>query len=131
MIKKVRRLHNKHGFPTGETDELSENTELQDFRIKFLTEEIDELKEALDTGDRVGVFDALLDLVYVAQGTALMAGITPEKWAKGMKAVHKANMKKKKVKNADESKRGHHFDCVKPKNWVGPETTLAEILKEE
>lgn len=134
-IGNVYEFHQKFGFPTGEEDELTALTaddtraiQNQNFRVKFLREELEELVEALNGGDRVAAFDALLDLVYVAHGTALFLGISPAQWAAGMHAVHSANMAKVKVASALESKRGHGWDAKKPHGWVGPEARLKEIL---
>ena len=75
MIELVTEFHRRFKLPIGESDVLSTDERAQQFRVKFLEEEINELQTALASGDRVGVFDALLDIVYVAQGTALFAGI--------------------------------------------------------
>jgi predicted HAD superfamily Cof-like phosphohydrolase len=128
MIKYVQQFHERFELPTGEHDVLMDNVEMQDFRLKFLQEELDELREALERGNRVGAFDALLDLVYVAHGTALMMGVSPEQWHAGMTVVQQCNMSKVRVKSADESKRGSAFDVKKPEGWQGPEPTLAKIL---
>jgi predicted HAD superfamily Cof-like phosphohydrolase len=130
-IRDVRDFHYKFGFPTGDEDVLSGNTPNQNFRAGFLREELNELETAMRTGNRVGAFDALLDLVYVAHGTALNLGISPFKWHCGMSEVHKANMAKVRVERAEDSKRGHAMDVVKPEGWVGPEQALAKILETE
>lgn len=128
MIEFVQEFNAKFGLPEGAADVLLTDTHAQDYRLKFLREEVQELEEALGLGDRVGVFDALLDLVYVAQGTALFAGITPEQWNAGFMAVHEANMRKVRAAHSTESKRGSAFDVVKPKAWMGPEDDLIDIL---
>jgi hypothetical protein len=84
--------------------------------------------DAIDDGNRVKAFDALLDLAYVVYGTALFMGVTPAQWHAGMHAVHTANMAKVRVASADNSKRGSTFDVVKPPGWQGPEARLAEVL---
>jgi len=128
MIGNVAEFHEKFGLPLGIVDHLMPNEYTQDFRIKFLHEELQELSDALTTGDKVGAFDALLDLAYVVYGTALFAGISPAQWHAGMHAVHTANMAKVRVESAADSKRGSAFDCKKPEGWVGPESRLKEIL---
>ena len=128
MIGNVVELHEKFGLPLGTEDKLMQDSAMQEYRIKFLQEELDELKEALASGDKVGVFDALLDLAYVTYGTALFAGIDSDQWYAGMWAVHLANMAKVRVANAEDSKRGNAFDIKKPEGWVGPESRLREIL---
>lgn len=128
MIGNVHEFHEKFGFPRGDTDAMTGDPETENYRLMFLHEELDELEDALDDGDRVKAFDALLDLVYVAYGTALWMGISPAQWAAGFHAVHSANMAKVRVAAASESKRGNAFDCKKPGGWVGPEARLKEIL---
>ena len=68
MIGNVAEFHEKFGLPLGTDDQLMQDPAAQEFRVKFLQEELDELKEALASGDKVGAFDALLDLAYVAAG---------------------------------------------------------------
>jgi hypothetical protein len=128
MITQVQAFHIKFRLPTGKDDVLSDDKRAQEFRVKFLQEELDELKEALDAGDRVKAFDALLDLAYVTYGTALFMGVDPLQWHHGMNAVQKANMAKERAVKAEDSKRGSTFDVVKPKGWTGPEERLKEIL---
>ena len=74
--------------------------------------------------------DALIDIVYVALGTALALGVSPEMWNKGWAAVHKANMAKERALRAEDSKRGTTYDVVKPEGWQSPEKELANVLKQ-
>jgi predicted HAD superfamily Cof-like phosphohydrolase len=63
-------------------------------------------------------FDALIDIIYVALGTAHLQGFPfHEGWA----LVHRANMLKRRVASPQESKRGHAFDVVKPADWRPPD----------
>lgn len=128
MIGNVAEFHEKFGLPMGTDDQLMNDPSAQEFRVKFLQEELDELKEALAEGNKTKAFDALLDLAYVAYGTALFAGINPAQWHAGMHAVHSCNMAKVRVTKAEDSKRGSAFDVKKPAGWVGPEARLEEIL---
>lgn len=59
--------------------------------------------------------DALIDLVYVALGTAVMMGLP---WDALWDDVHAANMRKVK----GMSKRGMEDDVTKPIGWRGPQT---------
>ncbi len=130
-IRDVQEFHRKFGFPDGSEDVISKDASMQEFRVDFLQEELHELECALREGNRTKAFDALLDLVYVAHGTALGLGITPFKWHCGEAAVHKANMSKVAVARVEESKRGHIMDVVKPEGWAGPEELLKRILELE
>lgn len=100
-----------------------------EFRNKFLAEELQEFREAWEDHDLVKMFDSLLDLVYVAKGTALLMGITPELWEYGFNQVQQANMTKVRAASAEESKRGSTLDVIKPEGWVGPEASLEAALK--
>ena len=79
--------------------------------------ELREFEQAVRRGDRVNMLDALVDLVYVALGTALLLNFPfYEAW----KLVHSANMKKIRARSKTVSKRGSTFDVVKPRGWKMP-----------
>jgi predicted HAD superfamily Cof-like phosphohydrolase len=68
--------------------------------------------------------DALVDLVYVALGTAYLHGFAfDEAWRR----VHEANMKKVRAKKAEDSARGSVHDVVKPSGWTPPD--LSDLVK--
>jgi predicted HAD superfamily Cof-like phosphohydrolase len=67
--------------------------ELNDFRIALLAEEFYELQQALNRGEVVNAFDALLDLQYVLDGTFIQLGFAPFK-KPGFDEVHRSNMTK-------------------------------------
>ncbi|MFA5377442.1 MAG: nucleoside triphosphate pyrophosphohydrolase family protein [Dehalococcoidia bacterium] len=93
-------------------------------RLKHLSEELSELRRGVAIGDDAEVIDALVDLVYVALGTAHLCGFP---FMKVWDAVHAANMKKIRATRACDSKRGSTFDVVKPKGWKKPD--VAKILR--
>jgi len=81
-------------------------------RYRHQFEELQELSKAIHTGDLEGTLDALVDIVYVAIGTAYLSGFDfDEAW----KRVHKANMKKIRC----ATKRSP-IDIVKPIGWKPP-----------
>lgn len=105
-------------------------------RIEFMQEELTEFTEAAGfsfiqtslngnivpirtTGhgapDLAQMADALVDLVYVAVGTAVQLGL-PWDWL--WDDVQRANMEK--VRGV--TKRGHAVDVTKPPGWQGPQT---------
>lgn len=92
--------------------------DLAAFRLKFLQEELDEFEDATSVGDMPKAFDALIDLVYVALGTAHLYGFP---WKEGWRRVQAANMSKVRVERADQSKRGSAYDVVKPEGWKPPD----------
>lgn len=103
------------------------------FREKFLQEELDEYKDAgalvAMPGSHVNKpaglekqLDGLVDLVYVAVGTAYLHGFDfNEAW----KRVHAANMAKVRKLSAnqptEDSGRQPTYDVVKPEGWVAPD----------
>lgn len=126
-IHLVKEFHDKFSLPAEDTPRFPCEEDMN-FRVKRQAEECEELWEAYLEHDIVGGFDALLDAVYIAVGTALRFGITPEQWDKGFAAVHAANMRKVRATHEGESKYKTTVDIVKPKDWTGPEEHLARIL---
>jgi predicted HAD superfamily Cof-like phosphohydrolase len=127
-IELVRAFHEKFDLNVGDNESQLLNDNDFEFRHDFLQEELNEFHLAQENGDLVGCFDALLDLVYVAHGTALMMNISPKQWNAGMAVVQSANMSKVRAADASESKRGSSLDVIKPKDWTGPEPALRNIL---
>jgi len=119
LFHDVQRFHKKFKVPVNKTPTQLKQKDMQ-FRIDFLEEELHELVFAYKTKDLAGQFDALIDLVYVALGTADLMGL---KFDKGWDLVHQANMKKVRVKSAKGSKRGHAWDVTKPEGWQAPDLT--------
>lgn len=97
-----------------------------DFRAKFLQEELNEFGEAYADGDMVKAFDALMDLAYVAFGTAAMMGLP---WQQGWELVQQANMSKVRAQaDGSDSKRGSALDVVKPVGFVPADVGIALLL---
>lgn len=95
------------------------DAQLIEFRLKFLHEELAELEHGWMRDDLPQMFDALIDLVYVAMGTAHLLGLP---WAAGWNEVQRANMQKVRAEpDGSNSKRGSGFDVVKPPGWVPPD----------
>lgn len=94
-------------------------------RYRFLMEEAGEYFDSAHAGDMVGAVDGLLDTVYIALGTLHLMGLTNDQVQACWNAVQKANM----AKVRGTTKRGNLIDAAKPADWVGPETTIAAVLK--
>lgn len=86
-------------------------------RLEHLFEELEEFKDAVERQHLADQADALVDLVYLAKGTAAMLGLP---WEDLWRDVHDANMEKL----PGVTKRGHAVDAVKPAGWVPPQTEL-------
>ena len=123
----VRDFHLKFGVPTEADVDHPQlpSRDVVSYRKNFLQEELDEFEFATENGDLANAADALLDLVYVAYGTALLMGISPDCWNELWNDVQRANMAKERATGADDSrsKRSHSLDVVKPEGWVGPNGT--------
>lgn len=119
VCEHISHFHNKFGLAyDGGPRHLP--ADLQEFRNKFLTEELDEYKLAVEERDLPKQLDALVDLIYVALGTAYYHGFDfNEAWSR----VHKANMAKVRVARPEDSKRSSGYDVVKPPGWTAPNLT--------
>ena len=117
MINDIKDFHEKFGLTyEGKPTELDNAVAM--FRIKFMEEELKEYISATLANDLEGQLDALVDLVYVALGTAYLQGLP---FQAAWDEVHRANMRKVKAgPNGEGSKRGSPHDVVKPAGWEGP-----------
>ena len=123
--KDVQDFHRKFGIsPRMQPGLLA--PDIEEFRIKFMQEELDEYASATSVQKKA---DALVDLVYVALGTGDMMGLP---WDALWDAVQRANMRKERARSAEHSAestgRGHSLDVVKPDGWVSPDYEQAEAL---
>lgn len=114
----VADFHLKFCVPCSQAPALLDQA-ANDFRENFLKEELKEYHDSYIQNDLEGCADALVDLVYIAMGTACMMGIP---WQKIWDSVQTANMTKRLAKpDGSDSKRGSPLDVVKPLGWVGPD----------
>jgi len=92
--------------------------DLIDFRLRCMREEITEFEDAAAEGNAAKMFDALIDLVYFALGTAQLSGFP---WQAGWDAVQRANMAKRRARpDGADSTRQSGWDVVKPPGWAPP-----------
>ncbi len=96
-------------------DQLS--SEVWQQRVDHMREEWEEYVEASMKDDQAGAFDALIDLVYLALGTACLHRFD---FYEGWRRVHAANMKKVK---------GGPKRVAKPAGWTPPD--LSDLIKEK
>lgn len=89
-------------------------------RQSLILEEMQELFEAMDRGDMVGIADGIADLLYVTLGCAVGHGL---EMAPIFAAVHNANMAKSLDKRREDGK------ILKPEGWVPPD--IAGELKRQ
>jgi predicted HAD superfamily Cof-like phosphohydrolase len=115
--EEVAAFHEKFGLTYNGKPRLLDSMTVR-FRLKFLEEELMEFRVSAISDDMPGMADALIDLVYVAMGTAYTMGLP---WQPLWNEVQRANMSKVRASSADESKRGSSLDVVKPEGWKGPD----------
>jgi len=87
-------------------------------RIQMMLEELREYADAVLRGDLATQADSLVDLEYFALGTAVTSGFPHDEI---FDEVHRANMEKERVANADESVRLNKLDVKKPEGWQPPD----------
>lgn len=93
-----------------------------EFRLNRLHEELAEFATAHQNKDLMGCADALVDLVYIAMGTAINMGLP---WQELWDEVQRANMTKARALHPGESKHNTTLDVIKPRGWRGPDHRLA------
>lgn len=126
FVADIEEFHKKFELEYNGKPRLLPN-ELRWFRERFLNEELNEYRlnwNDIDMSDKADIahrlengLDALVDLVYVAIGTAYLHGFD---FRTAWRRVHEANMKKVRVNKAELSKRGSSYDVVKPTEWTPP-----------
>ena len=117
LFSAVQKFHQKFDLPSSSRPSPLPQ-DLSSFRLKFMYEELLEYEAAVAAGDLEKQFDALIDLVYVALGTAYLHGFP---FNEGFSRVQEANLKKMRAHTANDSKRGSAFDVVKPEGWEPPD----------
>lgn len=142
----VGSFHARFGLPVSDGDAHHIDPRVTLFRLRFLIEELAEYATAVGFPFLAGVLshaaaeahvehekvdlpetaDALVDLVYIALGTAHYHGIP---WQAVWDEVQRANMTKVRATDETASKRRSTLDVVKPVGWVPPD--VAGVLKRE
>ena len=64
------------------------------FVVDFIQEELDEMKEAIEQDDIVGILDAILDITYVGLGNGALVFGLKDKILPGYAEVQASNMSK-------------------------------------
>jgi hypothetical protein len=124
-VSDIAEMHTKYGVNAViRTLDAEKLRAFLEFRIKFLQEELDELKLEFDGNGATGLkaadntVDALIDLCVVAIGTLNAFDVDAyEAWDR----VHKANMTKEVGIKASRPNPLGLPDLIKPAGWVAPE----------
>jgi predicted HAD superfamily Cof-like phosphohydrolase len=130
LFEDVGDFHEKFGLPCYRQGTMPHfpPVDVIQFRFRFMEEELTEFAEACTEDNLAKAADALVDLVYVALGTAHLMGVPFDQcWAE----VQRANMTKVRASGADDplSKRKHSLDVVKPQGWTPPD--IEGVLRQE
>lgn len=117
-IADIAAMHAKFGVNSvvRTFDQVKLRTFLE-FRLNFLQEELDEMREAMKRGTPEDIVDALIDLSVVSIGTLNAFDIDAyEAWNR----VHKKNMEKEVGMNATRPNPLGLPDLIKPSGWTAP-----------
>lgn len=119
LLEDVAEFHAKFRTPLMPRPTALPNVlppELGRARLAHLREEVQEYTSAIIAGNVAAQADALVDVVYVAIGNALIQGLP---FAEVWDAVHRANLQKEYAPHV--AKR-----LIKPPSWQPPD--IAAIL---
>lgn len=112
----IEDMHRKYGVNEKVREFDAEKLKkFLEFRVKFLEEELNELKDNIDNPEEV--VDALIDLCVVAIGTLDAFEVDAHK---AWDAVHEANMAKEVGVKASRPNPLGLPDLVKPEGWTAP-----------
>lgn len=125
----IEDMHYKYGvnekIRNFDKDKLKQFLE---FRVKFLEEELTELKDNIDNPEEI--VDALIDLCVVAIGTLDAFDVDAHQ---AWDAVHEANMNKQVGVKASRPNPLGLPDLIKPEGWTAPSHEgnhgLLELIK--
>lgn len=124
MFKDIKQFHEHFGLAYSGPPRDIEPYELSSMRVDFMDEELREYMAGWQNRDLEKMLDSLVDLVYVAMGTAYLHGFDfDEAWRR----VHAANMRKVRASAETAGNRDHRWDVVKPEGWEPP--FLADLVR--
>lgn len=106
----VYDFHTKFGFTKNQNPTLID-TNLGLIRHKHTLEEMDELKEAIESQNLVTISDALCDVLYFIIGTGVAYGIPLDEC---FSEVHRSNMSKERPPGGGDAKAVKGRDYFKP-----------------
>lgn len=94
FIHEVQEFNTKMGKEWQNRKTPTINKADADFVINFIQEELDELKEAVEKNDIVGILDAILDITYVGLGNGSLVFGIKDKIQPGYAEVQASNLSK-------------------------------------
>jgi len=114
-VRNIAAMHQKFGVnPVIRNLDKEKLQAFLQFRINFLQEELDEMKNAKSADD---IVDALIDLCVVAIGTLDAFDVNSDlSWSR----VHEKNMQKEPGVKASRPNPLGLPDLIKPEGWTAP-----------
>lgn len=118
MQQMVKKFHEKYSHQIGKNPSLLKENLLK-FRIDFLQEELNEIKDASEKKDLVKIIHEICDLLYVTHGVCVCMGIDIQPF---FEEVHRSNMSK-------DMPPGPISKPIKGKDYFLPD--IKKILKQQ
>ena len=122
-VKDINEMHAKFGVHKWVQSELQSDVDFRrlnkflQFRLDFLTEELNETRKAFNDKDSEEIVDGLIDLCVVAIGTLDVFGVDAwEAWNR----VYMANMQKEVGVKPGRPNPFGLPDLLKPAGWEAP-----------
>lgn len=123
-LELVREFHETYGQPVRTVPTLDIPIEEAELRYNLIKEELQELRDAIDSGSLVDIYDALLDIDWVTRGGILTWGLP---YYEGVEVVANSN----RTKLGEDGKPIYHpttKKVLKGPNFVPPEPGLQRII---
>ena len=120
FIDEVERFNSLMGKEWQNRTTPTINKDDAQFVINFVQEELDELKEAVEQNDIVGILDAILDITYVGLGNGALVFGLKDKILRGYTEVQSSNLSKicKTLKDAEETVKVRSEQQGEPCHYV-------------
>ena len=113
----IRSMHRKFGHSIKHMDANMRREFFWNFRVKFIEEELDELKSSKTPED---IVDALIDIIVVAAGTLDLFNVDVER---AFIEVMCANLTKRSGMNPTRENKFGLPDLIKPESFIPPDHT--------
>lgn len=106
-LNQVAEFHKTFQHPVLSSPQIPSEDRCK-LRVSLISEELEELKEAIDSNDLVEVADALCDIQYVLSGAVLEFGLG-EKFGELFNEVQRSNMSKACVSEEEAKETVAHY----------------------
>lgn len=121
-FNKLFGVRNEQEFKKDIFDDSVSNKQLVKYRMSLITEEYNELLEAVNNKDYVETVDALSDILFVVYGMFSSLGVDADK---AFDIVYKSNMSKVCSTEQDAKETVKRYLEEKPRRYNDPDYKLA------